>query len=624
MVQMNRKNAGLKSDRSNTKRRAPLLAAVLAVPFLAVLPARIAHAQFPVNNNNGHANDANNQVGSGGYNAPSRPNTGVTANDIVYGNVTGLRGFSARLQETDPTAFRATTFTFSADRFIGQSNPSAVRGTPSANVSYYTPTAYYSDARGVAAPSGTVSVVGGGGYVPSNSIQAGQYSNQLTDQAANGAYRTGAGNGSDTTFNPTDGLNGAYVPFGTDLRLGPTDLGNQQSFLVVSPLSGVQQGQLDNGPDNYYLSRTQMRVQGGDRFQRIDDRTLQQMRREAQLGTDQQADANGQNANGQNATELNNSMLPPLEAPSNKPLDASVGSALNTAQPMRSAVGTQEGMYRTLSTAAQQTPVLSELDQRLAQYKQRAPVAEEQEAKFQSDLKAATASTSKVPGAPSPLTPGGLGRPAQRGIGTATGGGSVGLTPAAPKPDLGALAGGTRTEPVHISSLAEGVRAKGLAGLLKAAEDLMKQGRYSSAIDQYSLAQQVAPNNPLIPLGQANAELGAASYRDAEQHLRQVFGGDEALLHAQFDLNSLMKPERVRTLIDDLKDLAAKDPKAEMPVFLLAYLNYNTGHEAEAMKYLGDVDKREGRADPIVARMLRHWYVPASTGTKPAMPELNK
>ncbi len=176
---------------------------------------------------------------------------------------------------------------------------------------------------------------------------------------------------------------------------------------------------------------------------------------------------------------------------------------------------------------------------------------------------------------------------------------------------------------MHITSLATGVRAKGLAGLLKSAEDLMKEGKFTSAIDQYSLAQQVAPDNPLILLGQANAELGSASYRDAEQLLRQTFAGDVALLHAQFDLNAVMGPSRVRTLVDDLKGLAAKDPKSEMPVFLLAYLNYNTGHEADAMNYLREVEKREGHPDAVVARMLQHWYVPAATGTKPG-PEMNK
>jgi len=612
------------STQTALKRKGPLLAAVLAVPFLAALPARIAHAQFPANNGGGHANDSNNRVGSGGYNSGGGSGPAVTPNDIVYNNVTGLRGFSGPLQSTDPTAFRGTTFVGSADRFIGESQGAAVRGSPSANATGYTPTPFYSDARGVAPPPGYVSVVGGpGGYVPANSSQAGQYPTLLQDQAANGAFRTGAGFAPpDANQNPIDPLTGIYTPYGTDIRLGPLDIANQQSFLLVSPLSGIQQGQLNNAADSYFLSRTQLRqLQGGDRFQRIDEQTLQQMRREVEENTDQQAQ--------QNPSQLNQAMLPPLESPVNKPLDASVGSSLNlTPQALNGSVATQEGMYRQLSSAAaQQTPVLNDLQLRLKVYQQHAPADVEREQAFEKNS-AAKAAADKVnaskpgqPGVPTAVAPG---TPGRFTPGAPTGGGpSVPLTPGGAKPDLGAVAGGTKTEPVHITSLATGVKAKGLAGLLQGAETLMKQGKFTSAIDQYSLAQQVAPNNPLILLGKANAELGSASYRDAELLLREAFAGDVALLHAQFDLNSLMGPQRVRTLTDDLKDLAAKDPKSEMPVFLLAYMSYNTGHEADAMKYLPDVEKREGHPDAVVARMRQHWYVPA-TDTKPATPEMNK
>jgi tetratricopeptide (TPR) repeat protein len=597
------------------KRKGSLLAAVLAVPFLAALPARIARAQFPANNGNGHALDANNQAGSGGYNNTTHTGATVTQNDVIYNNVTGLRGFQGALRSTDPTAFRGTTFLGSADRFIGQSNGAAVRGSPSANATSYSATPYYSDARGVAPPSGYAQGVGGGGYFPENSSQAGQYPNQLQDQAANGVFRTGAGY-PDANLNPIDPLNGTYTPYGTDIRLGPLDPANQQSFLLVSPLSGIQQGQLNNGADSYFLSRTELRrLQGGDRFQRIDDQTLQQMRREVQ---------EEQQAQPQNPNELNQSVQPPLEAPINKPLDASIGSTLSVPQSsLKSGVATQEGMYRILnSAAAQETPVLKELDQRLEAYKQHAPLAMEQEQAYEKAVAdKAKASKPAQPGTLTPIVPG---APSRLTPGTPAGGGpSVGLTPGRSKPDLGALASGTKTEPVHVTSLATGVKAKGLAGLLQSAEALMKQGKFTSAIDQYSLAQQVAPNNPLILLGQANAYLGSASYRDADQVLREAFAGDEALLHAQFDLNAVMGPQRVRTLTDDLKDLAAKDPKSELPVFLLAYMNYNTGHEAEAMKYLSDVEKREGHPDAVVARMLKHWYVPP-TDVKPAAPELNK
>ncbi len=140
----------------------------------------------------------------------------------------------------------------------------------------------------------------------------------------------------------------------------------------------------------------------------------------------------------------------------------------------------------------------------------------------------------------------------------------------------------------------------------------MKQGKFASAIDQYDLALQVAPNNPLIPLGRANAELGATSYRSAESHIRAALAADPALLHAQFDLNQMIGAGRLKAISDDLKDLATKEPANETASFLLAYLSYNTGHEADAMTYLADSEKRSAKPDGLVKRMREHWQVPAA------------
>src|SRR4051812_24460085 len=67
-----------------------------------------AHAQYRVNNTN--ARDANNRLGSGGYNDPQMgaqgQYAGVSGNQIVTGNVTGGRGFRGNVPYTDPRAFR--------------------------------------------------------------------------------------------------------------------------------------------------------------------------------------------------------------------------------------------------------------------------------------------------------------------------------------------------------------------------------------------------------------------------------------------------------------------------------------------------------------------------------------
>ena len=38
----------------------------------------------------------------------------------------------------------------------------------------------------------------------------------------------------------------------------------------------------------------------------------------------------------------------------------------------------------------------------------------------------------------------------------------------------------------------------------------MKQGKFTAALEQYDLCEQLDPNNPFVLLGRANAELGAS------------------------------------------------------------------------------------------------------------------
>ena len=69
-----------------------------------------------------------------------------------------------------------------------------------------------------------------------------------------------------------------------------------------------------------------------------------------------------------------------------------------------------------------------------------------------------------------------------------------------------------RERPLVVSSLADGVQAKSLKDFLSEAETLMKQGKFYSALDQYDSAEMIAPNNAMVMLGRANAELGASCY----------------------------------------------------------------------------------------------------------------
>jgi tetratricopeptide (TPR) repeat protein len=157
----------------------------------------------------------------------------------------------------------------------------------------------------------------------------------------------------------------------------------------------------------------------------------------------------------------------------------------------------------------------------------------------------------------------------------------------------------------------------------------MKQGKFSDALEQYDLAEQVAPNNGLITLGKAHAELGASSYRNAEAHIRQSFGAEPALMMGRYDLYGFLGKDRVQVVIKDLVELSKANPNEEMAPFLLGYILYNQSNPTTAALWLNEAERREGRPDPTVRQMREYWNLPApatAPSAKPAeaRPEANK
>jgi len=112
-------------------------------------------------------------------------------------------------------------------------------------------------------------------------------------------------------------------------------------------------------------------------------------------------------------------------------------------------------------------------------------------------------------------------------------------------------------------------------------------------------------------LGRANAELGGQFYVPADNHLRQAFVNSYQLLHGQYNIASWFGQERLQTIVEDLKKIANEDKKQARPVFLLAYIAYNTGNEQMAAGYLNEAEKRAGGKDAVIDLVRKHWNLPA-------------
>ena len=78
----------------------------------------------------------------------------------------------------------------------------------------------------------------------------------------------------------------------------------------------------------------------------------------------------------------------------------------------------------------------------------------------------------------------------------------------------------------------------------------------------------------------------------------------------QYNLQKFMGEERLRYLTKDLKDIANREKTEARPVFLLAYVAYNTGNERMAAGYLDLAQKRGDAKDQIYPLVRKLWNLP--------------
>ena len=627
------------------RRLSILRAAALSVPLFL---ATSAHAQFRVGDD-GRALDANNRLGSAGYNDNRLPpNAILDANRIITGNVTGGREFRGTPDPDtglptspyrDTREFRGGVAGEGIDRFIRNSS-----GVPAPYQSGGAPgqsEVFYGRALAAAPPPGFQRNAFTGTFTPGASQASAQQNNVYNPNPLNG---------------PVNNQNLLPKP-GALLMPGPVDpQTNRPTATTASSLLGVRRFDLDtllklNAP-NYNALDQSNQLQA----YRLDPLRLEQMRDELRRSVlrDPNASFGGpvnpgpvqNNANpGTDPTNANAAATPgtarnlaqplpqPFEAPENRPLTARPLTNTLASNEIRHDVRTDQSTGHRLTTpsTAQQSSQANELQRRLQRYyTDRLQTDEQRHAEFRRQLQqrdntgGGGNSGPRTPPRANPdaptqgsgaTTPQSLSQPLDYvGMSRAV----AGITPRGAAPPAAAQqtpAPATQTpaaapEPLKVKSLAEGIQAAGLAGILATAEDLMRQGKFASAIEQYEAASNVAPSNSMIPLGLAHAEIGAGYYRKAELRLRNVLQADPTLLLGQYDLKAMIGQPRLEVVVRDLKDLANRQNADDGPVFLLAYVAYNTDAANQATVYLTEAEKRAttSTAPTDLYKLLRaHW-----------------
>ncbi|HEX4054501.1 MAG TPA: hypothetical protein VHX86_09570 [Tepidisphaeraceae bacterium] len=639
-----------------------LLAAVAGLSLAATGPV---FGQARVNTD-GHVLDANNQVGSGGYNAPSAGTPVWTQyqNAIATDNVTGGAGFQGRSFDgvnlgvgyTDPFAFRGLLAGQGVDQFIAGSTgvPTMANPTASSNTLASAPQPFYGTANN-SRPTGFQLSQNTPAYVP-----------------AKPQYQTPE----DTRLGTIDFNQTPVLPKPDELLLpsqvDPTAAANPtpSPVFAASPLYGVRQWQFSANQMQSNTDQTlgqpsgvfggQSPLQQGAGLPVINQTPDQSRLMELRQELNQQSQANPQGSQSAQ-TGTGARLLAPLrpgDATNTNPNEALQPLGAGTSQLASVNLAPQAGDVSTLQstrqylnnaplpTPTQQSTQYAQLEQMMQKYNTTHPKTDEEaNREFQQILRLRqqaainTELGSNVLGGGPKTTnmPGPFGN--VPGADNSQPGAPLMPAPATPSPstanapkpgfktmpDLSNLSQDTGLPPaspqsVEINSFATGVKAKGLADLIANGESLVRQQKYDRAIATYNDAIQVAPNNPLILTARANAEIGGGYYAQAYTDLHNAIAQDPAVLIGQYDLQAHLGAQRLKAVSDDLKQIVHDSPKDSTHAFLYAYVLYNSHHVGSAAEWLNATDKRSGGQDPAVLQMKKYWNFdeesPAATTPK--------
>lgn len=618
-----------------------VIAAVAGMPFLA----KPALGQMRVDTS-GHATDANNQIGSGGYNSPN-PNQPLWTqyqNALLTNNDAGGFGFRGHtfngvnlgVGYTDPFAFRGLLAGQGVDQFISIStgvptmaNPTASSGTYAAPPS---PSGlYYGTSNHSVAPPGTDANPNGSGYVPPIPVEQSP---------------------SDTRQGTVDFSGSSQIiPKPYEMILpGPVDptanaATQAQQMLAANPLFGTlnfkMMPQMQQNASSSIFGQTPLQqgimpqvAQGLTQQQLLD--LQQQVNNATANGTGNPTNSGGSGPNALSGVRpggvgsASGQGLPPLMVNSS---GGQLTQSSLSPEGGNYSVGQSTRQYPTdLPPAGKQSTQYAQMQKSIQDYNSAHSMTDEQaNRRFQQILKlrdqaaAAAENGSNVIGSPG-AGQGGAQTPGANQSGILPGGIPAPDQPASfPKEENHELQPGFKTVPhnmggapgtevpppvapeVPVDNFSKGVPAKGLADLIASGDVDVQHGNYDKAIASYNKAIDVVPNNPLILVARSIAEMGGGYYAQANSDLHLAISGDPAVLMGQYDLTKELGEARLKSLIGELKGISTSSGSDTMHSFLLTFCYYNSHHAGQAAEWLQTTDQRSSGQDPAIIQMKKYW-----------------
>lgn len=550
--------------------------AIGAAGVLALVAAGAGSAFGQLQVQQGNALDANPLVGSGGSNTPVQGYVPINGNDIVTGNVAGLKYFHAPVGTFSPYTFQGNLGTATLSNFARQS-AGGIPTTPTGGLN----SVYY-------LPSSTVSTAQGSLYF---APATGGFDSRLVPTSS---------------LAPTGGVNGGgSVPVVAGLQLRQFDVGNSSNPLAAS----TSNGQITSPLFGLRPTETPTGVQPPTGQPVLPNQGERPGERSGERGTSSPSPTDLNNTGGREGTGT-------IGGRDNGAIGGATGGDRTSGRvDTRVRNGGQEG-----GTAEERTMRVTGAYATLLEQLQRARGGKSTNATnldIERNVSArsgdvipnsgrtgngteggrGTAVARNGPGGTSPLLAGGAGNGAG-GVGT---GEFQSTDPTRPnyrpllterRPVGAAALANTPKETLQegrqvgeLKSLAApagaGATAPAFEELMKRGEQRLKDGKYLESADVYQQAISAQPNNALAVLGRGHAELAAGMYESAAADLQFVFTKKPELVSVKYALGDYLPLDRQVFLMNDLLKLSQGKDTGNMASFLLCYLTYQTGRGAE-------------------------------------------
>ncbi|MFN3166711.1 MAG: hypothetical protein ACE37H_06565 [Phycisphaeraceae bacterium] len=176
-----------------------------------------------------------------------------------------------------------------------------------------------------------------------------------------------------------------------------------------------------------------------------------------------------------------------------------------------------------------------------------------------------------------------------------------------PDSELGKLLDELDYDLPRVQSLA-GIDENRINTLLTRGEQELKAGRYTLAEGVYRQVLRETGEQPLAKAGLVHSQMGAGMIRSAAFNLRGLFSDHPELIALRYDEKLLPDNDRLRWLQTRLINQINDETTGSEPGLILAYLGYQMGPDAKSLVEFGlNVAETAAPRDPLMPILRRIW-----------------